>query len=134
MQRSPHLLPLCLPTPLPQPAGMKAGSQALIFKHCKLKPQASSLQCESLQEKELPWAPLCRRLQHPRAAIGSSAQLPALHQPWGGARIIHRSFLNPFTHSWCTATPRAGALASSVHAKGHQPSPCTQLLRKSPQR
>lgn len=110
MQRSPHLLPLCLPTPPPPPAGMKAGSQALIFKHCKLKPQASPLQCESLQAKELPRAPLCRRLQHPRAAIGSSAELPALHQSWGGAHIIHRSFpksLHPllvYSHprSWST--------------------------------
>lgn len=38
---------------------MKAGRQALIFKHRKLKPQVSRLGCELLQEKELPWDVPC---------------------------------------------------------------------------
>lgn len=42
------------PPLFPLPAGMKACRQALIFNHRKLKPQASRLGCELLQEKELP--------------------------------------------------------------------------------
>lgn len=95
------------PALFPLPAGMKARRQALIFKHCKLKPQVSPLRCEPLQGKELPRAPLCGRSQHPKAAIGSPAGLPALPQSWGGARLIPRPFPNPLTHSWCCGHPRS---------------------------
>lgn len=95
------------PPLFPLPAGMKACGQALIFKHCKLKSQASPLGCEALQGKELPRAPLCGRSQHPKAATGSPADLPALLQSWPGAHVIPWPFPNPLTYSWCCGHPRS---------------------------
>lgn len=96
------------PPLFPLPAAMKACRQALIFKHRKLKPQASPLGCDPpLREKELPRAPLCRRSQHPKAAIGSPESVPALPQAWQGAHIIPWTFPNPLTRSWCCGHPRS---------------------------
>jgi len=83
------------------PAGMKVCRQALIFKLCKLRPQVSPIGCEPLQGKGLLRAPVCGRWQHPNAAIGFPAVLPALSPSWGGAHIVPRPSPNPLACSWC---------------------------------
>ena len=138
-----HCICCCFVCPplFPLPAGMKACRQALIFKRCKLKPQVSPLGCEPLRGKELPRAPLCGRSQHPKAATGSSAGLPALPQSWGGAHIIPRPFPNPFTRSWCCGYPRSwstccfsasqGSPAPSFPPSSSRKTPRDKLTRES---